>query len=127
MALKYERTSQLSTLNNGVRVATESNSSPLTAITVLIKAGSRDESLDSSGVSHLVKKMLFRGTANRTREQIEDSLNEFGNNLECETDRETTRVTLTVANGQSSKALDFLMDLVVNSSFAQAQIDAEKP
>jgi len=49
--LKYERVADLSTLSNGVRVISESSSSPLTTVTVLVKAGTRDETLESSGVS----------------------------------------------------------------------------
>jgi len=66
--LKYERVCELSTLKNGVRVVTESSSSELTSITVLIKGGSRDETLETSGVSQLVKKMLLRGTVSKSRE-----------------------------------------------------------
>jgi processing peptidase subunit beta len=51
-----------------VRVVSESSSSPLTAVTILIKGGTRDETLETSGVAQLVKRMLMRGTASKSRE-----------------------------------------------------------
>jgi len=41
----------LTKLDNGVRVVTESWNSPLASVTVLVKAGTRNETLDNSGVS----------------------------------------------------------------------------
>lgn len=71
--------------------------------------------------------MLLRGTVTKSREQIENGIEELGNNIECEVGRETTRLTMTVTNSQSQKAMDLLLDLVANSTYQQNQIESEKP
>jgi processing peptidase subunit beta len=50
-ALKYDRPSQVTELENGIRVATEKWMSPLASITVSVRAGSRYETLENSSVS----------------------------------------------------------------------------
>lgn len=54
-------------LSNGVRVVTESWNSPLASVTVLVKAGTRNENLDNSGVSQYIRRLVTRGTESRTR------------------------------------------------------------
>lgn len=54
-------------LDNGVRVVTESWNSPLASVSVLVKAGTRNENLENSGVSQYVKRLVLRGTESRTR------------------------------------------------------------
>ena len=55
-------------LNNGLRVVTEKIPS-VRSITlgIWIDVGSRNESKDINGVSHLIEHMLFKGTKNRDR------------------------------------------------------------
>jgi len=47
-------------LGNGIRVASEKYSSPLASVTVAVKAGSRYETLESSGVSNFISKLNLR-------------------------------------------------------------------
>lgn len=62
-ALKYDRPSQLTTLDNGVRVATETYDSNLASITVAVRAGTRNETLETSGVSSFIEHLTLRVNA----------------------------------------------------------------
>lgn len=89
-ALQYDFKSQLTKLDNGMRVVTEEADSNMASVTVLVKAGSRNETLETSGVSQYIKRMVLRGTATKTREQIENNLKNLGGNFHVNVSRETT-------------------------------------
>lgn len=52
--------SQVTTLSNGLRVATESTPGHFQALGAYIDAGSRFEWAGTSGVSHLLDRMAFK-------------------------------------------------------------------
>jgi predicted Zn-dependent peptidase len=51
---------QVTTLPNGIRVATESLPGPFSGVGVYIDAGSRYEHEDLHGVSHIVDRLAFK-------------------------------------------------------------------
>jgi len=51
---------QISTLPNGIRVATEALPGPFSGIGVYIDAGSRYENGELSGVSHIIDRLAFK-------------------------------------------------------------------
>jgi len=63
--LKYVRPFEMTVLDNGVRVCTERWESPVCAIGVFVDAGSRYENLNTTGTSHFLEHLLFKGTKNR--------------------------------------------------------------
>lgn len=63
--LKYVRPFEMTVLPNGVRVCSESWDSPTAAVGVYVDAGSRYETLDTSGTAHFLEHILFKGTKNR--------------------------------------------------------------
>ena len=51
---------QISTLPNGLRVATEALPGPFSGIGVYIDAGSRYENEELCGVSHIIDRLAFK-------------------------------------------------------------------
>jgi len=125
-ALEYDLHSTVSTLRNGVTIASESTTGPLASVQVLVKAGTRQESLESSGTSQFIKSLVTKGTASRNREQIQKELDGFGGTFDVRVSRETTTFTLSFLPQQLDQAVSFLGDVILNSSFNGAQIDAER-
>ena len=76
--LKYERKFEQTTLANGIRVCTESWNSPVSAVGVFIGAGSRNETLETSGAAHFLEHLHFKGTKKRTRVQLEKEVENMG-------------------------------------------------
>lgn len=64
-ALKFVRPFEMTTLDNGIRVCTERWDSPTCAVGVFVDAGSRFETLETSGTAHFLEHLLFKGTKNR--------------------------------------------------------------
>jgi hypothetical protein len=63
--LKYIRPFEMTVLPNGIRVCTERWDSPVCAVGAFIDAGSRYETLETSGTAHFLEHLLFKGTKNR--------------------------------------------------------------
>jgi len=63
-ALKYSRPFQMATLDNGIRVCTEHWPGELAAIGVIIGAGSRHETLETSGTAHFMEHLHFKVKSN---------------------------------------------------------------
>jgi len=57
---------------------------------VFIKAGSRNETLETSGAAHFLEHLHFKGTKKRSRYQLEIEVENMGSNLNAFTSREFT-------------------------------------
>src|SRR5579872_4603574 len=76
-------------LRNGVRVVTERMSNVRSvSVGIWIGTGSREESPQESGLSHFVEHMVFKGTKNRSAEQIARSVDSIGGGLDAFTTKE---------------------------------------
>jgi len=63
---------QTTVTQNGIRVCTETQrGSSVAAVGVFIGAGTRHETLESSGAAHFLEHLHFKGTTKRTRRQLE--------------------------------------------------------
>jgi predicted Zn-dependent peptidase len=76
--LKYGLSFETTTISNGIRVCTERWNSPVAAVGVFIGAGSRNETLETSGAAHFLEHLHFKGTKKRTRTQLEKEVENMG-------------------------------------------------
>ena len=58
--LKFDRENQITTLPNGLRVCSEVWDYPVIGVGVFILAGSRHETLDTSGTAHFMEHIHFK-------------------------------------------------------------------
>lgn len=80
---------QITTLPNGVRVATEDLPGHFSGIGVYIDAGSRYESDALRGVSHIIDRLAFKSTTKRTADQMLEGIETLGGNIQCASSRES--------------------------------------
>ena len=84
-------TTQVTTLDNGLRVASEAHPHAETAtVGVWIDAGSRYESAADNGAAHFLEHMAFKGTAGRDARALETEVENMGGHLNAYTSREHT-------------------------------------
>ena len=70
---------QVTTLSNGLTVATESHPHAQTAtVGVWIDAGSRAETAANNGTAHFLEHMAFKGTGKRTQHSLELEVENLG-------------------------------------------------
>ncbi|CAM8997838.1 unnamed protein product [Rhodiola kirilowii] len=118
---------RITTLPNGLRVATESNLAAKTAtVGVWIDAGSRFETEETNGTAHFLEHMIFKGTERRTARELEEEIENMGGHLNAYTSREQTTYYAKVLDKDVGKALDILSDILQNSKFDEARISRER-
>jgi processing peptidase subunit beta len=117
---------KISTLPNGIRVATESTSAQTATVGVWIDAGSRFESAENNGVAHFLEHMIFNGTARRTRSALMQEVENIGGHLNAYTGREQTVFYAKVFKQDVGQAMDILSDILQNSKFEQHAIEMER-
>lgn len=120
-------TFQKSTLENGVRVLTESYpQSKAVALGIWVLTGTRDEAKGQGGISHFLEHMVFKGTRKRSGLEIAMSIESVGGELNAYTTKEYTCYHTVTLKEHLSLAADVLVDLVCASSFPKSEFDREK-
>ena len=86
-----ETRTQVTTLLNGLVVLTDPMPSMVSAfVGVWVDVGSRDEDLASSGISHMLEHMAFKGTTRRSARELSEVIEDVGAALNAYTGRDST-------------------------------------
>ncbi|KAL2001567.1 hypothetical protein VTN02DRAFT_1591 [Thermoascus thermophilus] len=80
---------QITTLPNGIRVATEPLPGPFSGVGVYVDAGSRYEDDSLRGVSHIMDRLAFKSTKSRSGDEMLEALESLGGNIQCASSRES--------------------------------------
>ncbi|HEV3162906.1 MAG TPA: pitrilysin family protein [Isosphaeraceae bacterium] len=115
------------TLENGIRVVTESMAEARTlSIGIVVDASPRDEPLEQSGLAHLTEHALFQGTSSRDALQIARLMDSAGGQMGAFTTRDYTCYHATVLDDYRTYVLDLFGDLLLNSTFPAPKLEREK-
>ena len=96
------------------------------AIGVFVKTGSRNESLAINGISHFLEHMAFKGTKTRTAKQIAEEFESIGGYINAYTSREKTVYYVKVLKQHTEFAIQFLADILQNSTFDSQEVEKER-
>ena len=115
-------------LPNGMAVLTrERPYADVTAISISVKGGSRNEHVDTVGAAHFMEHMFFQGTPTRPSiDSIFGPVSARGGWMNAYTSFENINFQAVVKNEDFQLALDTLADMLVNSLFADDRIDKER-
>src|SRR5688500_18003880 len=114
-------------LDGGFRLVTETMPHVRSVtIGVWLTRGSRHESDERSGIAHFVEHMLFKGTDTRTAEDIAQSIDSIGGQLDAFTAKEYASYYIKVLDEHLPLAVDLLSDIVLRPAFAADEIEREK-
>jgi predicted Zn-dependent peptidase len=113
-------------LANGLTIITE----PMAAVRsvsigIWLRTGSRHERESENGISHFIEHMLFKGTKNRSAEEIARSADSIGGHLDAFTAKETTGFSIKALDEHLPRAFEILSDLVKNPMFRPQDIAKE--
>ena len=121
------RDTETTTLANGLRVITERMPHVRSvSVGVWVCTGSRRETAERNGISHFIEHMLFKGTTNRSAEEIARSVDSIGGNLDAFTGKELVSFNTKVLDEHLARAFDVLADLVLHPLFRDEDIEKEK-
>ncbi|HEX5174388.1 MAG TPA: pitrilysin family protein [Gaiellaceae bacterium] len=119
---------QRTTLDNGLRVLTaDLPYAQSVAVLVMLAAGSRYETPETSGIAHFSEHMFFKGTERRpTAKEIAGAIDAIGGEFNAFTGKENTTYYVKCAAEHRDVALDVLVDMLRNSRFPEDEIEREK-
>ncbi len=118
---------QVTTLPNGLRVVTDRMTSVETvAVGVWVAAGTRHETADVNGISHLLEHMAFKGTARRSAQAIAEEMDNVGGQLNAYTSRDHTAYFAKVLKENLPLAMDILSDILLNSTMDPEELAREQ-
>lgn len=131
-AATYEQTllnvpeTEVTTLENGLRIASEDSGIPTATVGLWIDAGSRFENAKNNGVAHFLEHMAFKGTAKRSQVDLELEVENMGAHLNAYTSREQTVYYAKCFSKDLGKAVEVLSDIIQNSTLGEQEIERER-
>jgi predicted Zn-dependent peptidase len=116
-----------SVLGNGVRIVTEKIPHVYSvSVGIWVEAGSRGENQNTSGITHFIEHMLFKGTSRRAALDIAREIESVGGIINAFTTKEYTFFYSKVLREQLSLAADILSDIFLNSLFEAEELEKER-
>jgi len=118
---------KVSTLSNGLTVASLENHSPVTTVGVVIKAGSRNEGYDNAGVSHALRIASGLATTKNSAFGLCRNLQQVGGSMSCTQGREHTLYAVQTTRDVADIGIEYLTDSVSNSVFKPWEVERTAP
>ena len=117
----------VTTLANGARVLVlQLPHVDSVQISVFVRTGSRHESRTLNGISHVVEHMAFKGTHERSCQQINLDAERLGADVNAHTDKDHTAYHMRGLARDAGHFIRMLGDIVRNSTFPEAELERER-
>mmetsp|Transcript_18529 Transcript_18529/g.62086 ORF Transcript_18529/g.62086 Transcript_18529/m.62086 type:complete len:461 (+) Transcript_18529:117-1499(+) len=125
-SLPMEMPTSVTTLPNGLRVASQTLPGQTATVGVWVDTGSRFETDQNNGVAHFLEHLIFKGTSRRSQYDLETEIENMGAHLNAYTSREQTVYYAKSMSKDVPKCVDLLSDLLSDSSLSPAAVDRER-
>jgi predicted Zn-dependent peptidase len=96
------------------------------AVGAWVNCGSRHETRDESGLSHMLEHMVFKGTETRSAKDISTEIESVGGDLNAYTGREQTAFHARILKDDTPLALDLVSDVLIRPLFAESELESER-
>uniref|UniRef100_A0A669C9K0 Ubiquinol-cytochrome c reductase core protein 1 n=1 Tax=Oreochromis niloticus TaxID=8128 RepID=A0A669C9K0_ORENI len=117
---------RLTTLDNGLRVASEETGHATCTVGLWISAGSRYESEKNNGAGFFLEHMAFKGTKKHPQTALEQQVESMGAHLSAYTSREHTAYYMKTLTKDLPKAVELLSEVVQSCSLNEAEIEQQR-
>jgi predicted Zn-dependent peptidase len=115
------------TLDNGMQfILIENHASPVIASTVVVRTGSRNESIELCGATHFLEHLLFNGTETRTQKQLYDEMDFLGGYNNANTTYDHTNFMILLEKSNFEKGLEIQADMLFHSTLPPEKFEKEK-
>ena len=113
-------------LDNGLTILAECNpQAHFSAFGYFVRTGARDETAEIGGVSHFLEHMVFKGTPNRSADQVNLELDQMGSSSNARTGEESTIYHAAVLPEFQTSMVDLLSD-IMRPSLREEDFETEK-
>jgi len=105
----------------------ENHAAPVVSLQFFVKAGSiYEREYLGRGISHNLEHLMSNGTKRRTKEQINQIIEEIGNASNAYTTKDHASYFITTASSYFDTALDVLSDYIQNPVFPEEEVESER-
>jgi zinc protease len=113
-------------LANGLRVILFPDpSKPTATVNITYLVGSRHEGYGETGMAHLLEHLIFKGSKDHPKPDVEFNKRGFQNNGSTSVDRTNYYSTFQASDDNLKWAIDWSADAMVNSFIAKKDLDSE--
>jgi len=124
-ASEHEKpTMQMTTLPNGLRVASQETYGQVSALGVFVDSGSRYESDHNSGISHMLEHMAFKSSKERSHLRTVRDIEDIGGSIGAASSREYMIYQAETLRDHLETAIDIVADTVCNPAMEPWDVDA---
>ncbi|MCJ1395123.1 Mitochondrial-processing peptidase subunit alpha [Xylographa bjoerkii] len=116
---------QVTILANGIRVATEALPGPFSGVGVYVDAGSRYEDEALRGVSHIIDRLAFKSTSARSSDEMLESLESLGGNIQCASSRESIMYQSASFNSSVPTTLGLLSETIRHPLITETEVQQQ--
>jgi predicted Zn-dependent peptidase len=117
----------IAVLDNGVSLLNAPSSSRNSGVFLIVRAGSRDETSETSGLAHYLEHMFFKGTERRpTTKIISREIDRFGANTNAYTDTEEVAYFAEGPATAMHELADVICDMLSRPLFAAEEVERER-
>jgi processing peptidase subunit alpha len=116
---------QITTLPNGVRVATEALPGHFSGIGVYVDAGSRYENDALRGVSHIIDRLAFKSTKSTTGDEMIEKIESLGGNIQCASSRESLMYQSATFNSAVPTTIGLLAETIRDPLITEEEVQQQ--
>ncbi|KAM4123587.1 hypothetical protein ACB094_01G169200 [Castanea mollissima] len=116
---------KITTLPNGVKIASETSANPTASIGLYVDCGSNYETPASIGATDLLRRMAFKSTRNRSHLRVVREVEAIGGNVEASSSKEQMSYSFNALKTYVPEMVELLIDSVRNPVFLDWEVNEE--
>ena len=115
------------TLDNGMTVILKENhSTPMISSIICVRAGSKYEDETNNGFTHFLEHLLFNGTKNLSRVELNEGFKNHGGYINAFTQKDFTGYLFVIPSEYAEYALRTQADQLFNSTLPESEFPKER-
>jgi processing peptidase subunit alpha len=116
---------QITTLPNGLRIASEALPGSFSGVGVYVQAGSRFENASLRGTSHIMDRLAFKSTSRHTADEMLERVEALGGNIQCASSRESMMYQAATFNAAIPDAVALLSETIRDPLITPEEVESQ--
>jgi processing peptidase subunit alpha len=116
---------RITTLSNGIRVASEDLPDAFSGVGVYIDAGSRYENESLRGASHIMDRLAFKSTGSRSADDMLETVEKLGGHIQCASSRESMMYQAATFNSAIPTTAGLLAETIRDPKLSDEEIQQQ--
>ncbi|KAI3524678.1 hypothetical protein L1887_03341 [Cichorium endivia] len=113
---------RITTLPNGIKIASETSTNPAASIGLYVNSGSIYETPATFGATHVLERMAFKSTLNRSHLRVVREVEAIGGNVTASASREQMGYSYDALRSYVPQMVELLVDSVRNQAFLDWEV-----